>query len=87
MPIRPLVQPETVTRTGHVMIRVTEWGRPGPAAPLSLDQRPGYSHPDFARVQDCHLNVPGPPPAARAFRGLPDRWAPSPVVVCASAGP
>ena len=36
--------------------------------------------PAFARDQCCHLNVPGPPTGSPGFPGLPDRWAPGPVV-------
>jgi hypothetical protein len=49
----------------------------------SLVQRPGSSGPDFARVQDAHLNVPGPPLVA-GLSGPPTpggRRAPGPVVV------
>jgi hypothetical protein len=66
-------------------IQDTEWGHPGPAAPPSLDQRPGDAHPDFARVRAGHLNVPGPPiSCARACwpAGLMGPWTRSGVRLC-----
>ncbi len=66
-----------------MMVWYADWNRPGLSVSQFLIQQPGDFHPGFARVQHCHLNVQGRPPAPRA-EGQAGPW---PVVAFTSAAP
>ena len=73
--------PNPAPRTGPMMIRVAMWGGSGPAAPAVTRPATGRCRAlTSPEIRTATCTFLGPPPVARAFRGLPDRWAPGPVV-------